>query len=58
MINAKHVALLLGFAFVAVWLARDFGDAILCLAGALLFYVVAAVLSGDLDLTQFQSRFK
>jgi uncharacterized membrane protein (Fun14 family) len=41
-------AALLGFLFVAVWAARDFGDAVLCLIGAAIFYLAAAAYRGEL----------
>ena len=52
----KYLAAVLGFAFVAAWIAFSFGDAILCLLGAALFYAVASFLEGDLDLADLQSR--
>jgi glycopeptide antibiotics resistance protein len=57
MMPVKFFAALLGFGFVAMWIAFDFGNAILCLLGALLFYLVAALLRGELDLAEVQSRF-
>ena len=54
---AKYFAAFLGFAFVGMWIAVDFGAAVLCLLGALLFYGIAAFLQGDLDLEEIQSRF-
>lgn len=53
----KYFAAFLGFAFVAMWITVDFGAAVLCLLGALLFYGVAAFLQGDLDLEEIQARF-
>jgi len=49
-------AAVLGFAFVAAWIAFGFGSAILCLVGAIAFYVVALFLRGDLDLAEIQNR--
>ncbi len=49
-------AAVLGFAFVAAWIAFGFGSAILCLVGAIAFYVAALFLRGDLDLAELQSR--
>lgn len=57
MISAKHIAAVLGFAFVAMWIAIDFEAAILCLVGAFVFWAVTAFLRGELDLTEIQSRF-
>lgn len=49
-------ATLLGFLFVAVWIAGDFGDAILCLIGAAVFFLATAVYHGELDLDDLQRR--
>lgn len=54
---AKYFAAFLGFAFVAMWIAVDFGAGVLCILGAFLFYGVAAFLQGDLDLEEIQGRF-
>jgi hypothetical protein len=54
--NLRHCAALLGFAFVAIWIALGFGYALLCLLGAGVFYALAAVFEGDLDLGELQSR--
>jgi len=54
--NTRHLAALLGFAFVAAWIALNFGYALLCLIGAGVFYALAAVLEGDIDLGELQSR--
>jgi len=54
--NFKNFLSLLGFLFVAAWIAFGFGDAILCLVGAGVFYALGAVLAGDLDLGEVQSR--
>jgi hypothetical protein len=51
-----HFAALLGFLFAAAWAALGFGDAVLCLLGAAVFYTIAAVRVGDLDLTDLQRR--
>lgn len=56
MIDPKYFAAFLGFAFVAMWIAVDFGAAILCLVGAIVFWGIAAYLRGELDLAQVQSR--
>ncbi len=56
MITRKYLAAVLGFAFVAAWIAVGFGDAILCLLGAAIFYAVASFLEGDLDLANLQGR--
>ncbi len=49
-------AALLGFLFVAAWAALDFGDAILCLIGAAVFWAAVAIYHGELDLTDLQQR--
>ena len=54
--NPRHFAALLGFAFVAAWITLSFGYAVLCLLGAGAFYAIAAVLEGDVDLGELQSR--
>jgi predicted alpha/beta hydrolase len=57
MIRRKHLAALLGFAFVAAWVGFSFGAAILCLLGAALFYYAAALVEGEIDLGELQARF-
>ncbi|MEA2181750.1 MAG: hypothetical protein QOF69_935 [Solirubrobacteraceae bacterium] len=52
----RHFAALLGFAFVAVWIAMNLGYALLCLIGAAAFYAIAAVLDGNIDLGELQDR--
>jgi len=52
----QQLAALLGFLFVAAWAALDFGDAILCLIGAAVFYIATAVARGELDLGELQQR--
>jgi hypothetical protein len=52
----RHFAALMGFAFVAAWVTLNFGYALLCLFGAGVFYALAAVLEGDIDLGELQSR--
>jgi len=54
--NTRHLAALLGFAFVAAWIALNFGYALLCLIGAATFYAAAAVLQNDVDLGALQAR--
>ena len=56
--TTKHFLGLLGFAFVAAWIAFNFGYALLCLAGAGAFYAIAAVLEGELDLGDVQQRLR
>jgi hypothetical protein len=58
MMNIKQFLGLLGFLFVAAWIAFNFGYAILCLVGAGVFYAAGAVLQGELDLGEVQSRFQ
>ena len=54
--NPKQLAGLLGFLFVAAWIAFGFGDAILCLIGAAVFYAATALYYGELDLGELQQR--
>jgi hypothetical protein len=56
--TTKHFLGLLGFAFVAAWIAFNFGYALLCLVGAGAFYAIAAVLEGELDLGEVQQRLR
>jgi hypothetical protein len=54
--TTRHFAALMGFAFVAAWIALNLGDALLCAIGAGAFYALAAVLEGDIDLGELQAR--
>ncbi|MBW3608104.1 MAG: hypothetical protein KY463_07070 [Actinobacteria bacterium] len=54
--NVRYFAALIGFAFVAVWIVLNLGYALLCLLGAAVFYALAAVVEGDIDLGELQSR--
>ena len=54
--NPQQLAALLGFLFVAAWAALGFGDAVLCLVGAAVFYAAIAFYRGELDLTELQQR--
>jgi hypothetical protein len=57
MITVKHYLGLLGFLFAAAWIAfHDFGDAVLCLVGAAVFYLIGEVVQGELDLGEMQAR--
>lgn len=56
--NIKQYLALLGFLFVAAWIGFGFGDAVLCLVGAVIFYAVGSVLEGELDLGELQSRMQ
>jgi hypothetical protein len=58
MITVKHYLGLLGFLFVAAWIGFGFGDAILCLVGAAVFYAAAEVMQGELDLGEMQARIR
>jgi hypothetical protein len=52
-----YFAALIGFLFVAAWAALGFGDGVLCLLGAAVFYAVTAFYRGELDLAGVQHRF-
>ncbi len=52
----QQLAALLGFLFVAAWAVLDLGDAVLCLVGAAVFYLVTAFYRGELDLAELQQR--
>lgn len=54
--DRKQFAALLGFLFVAAWIAFNFGYAILCLVGAGVFYVGMAVAQGEVDVGDLQGR--
>ncbi len=56
--NLKQFLGLFGFLFIAVWIAFGFGDAILCLLGGAVFYAVGALLQGEIDLGEVQSRIQ
>lgn len=58
MITLKHYLGLLGFLFVAAWIAFDFGRAVLCLVGAAVFYLIGEVVQGELDLGEMQARIR
>jgi hypothetical protein len=57
-VNLKQYLGLLGFLFVAAWIGFNFGYAVLCLIGAAAFYAAGAVLQGELDLGDVQSRIQ
>ena len=52
----SQLAGLLGFLFVAAWAALGFGDAILCLIGAAVFYLATALYRREIDLDALQQR--
>jgi hypothetical protein len=52
----QHLAALFGFLFVAAWASLGFGDALLCLIGAGVFYLATAFYRGELDLAAVQQR--
>jgi hypothetical protein len=54
--NPQQLAALIGFLFVAAWAALGFGDAVLCLVGAAVFYLATAFYRGELDLAEVQQR--
>jgi hypothetical protein len=51
-----HLAALIGFLFVAAWASLGFGDALLCLIGAVVFYAATAFYHGELDLSSLQQQ--
>lgn len=54
--NPKQLSALLGFLFVAVWVGPGFGDALLCLLGAVVFYAATAFYRHELELSDLQQR--
>ena len=58
MITLKHYLALMGFLFVAAWIGFNFGQAILCLVGAVVFYLIGEVVQGELDLGEMQARIR
>lgn len=58
MMSPGQFAAGIGFAFVAMWIGVDFAAAILCLVGALVFFLGAALLLGQLDLAELQARLR
>jgi hypothetical protein len=52
--TSPQLAAIIGFLFVAAWAALDFGDAILCLVGAAVFYAATAIYRGEIDLASLQ----
>lgn len=53
MISRQQFAIVLGFAFGVVWVLVGFGDALLCLLAAAVFWAVDAYRHGELDLSRF-----
>lgn len=51
-----QLAALIGFLFVAAWVTLGFGDALLCLVGAAVFYAATAFYHGELDLSNLQQQ--
>lgn len=56
--SQRQLLALLGFAFVAAWIAFGFGEALLCLLGAGVFAAAGAVVEGELDLGDLQQRLR
>ncbi|MCP9489278.1 MAG: hypothetical protein MSC31_05320 [Solirubrobacteraceae bacterium MAG38_C4-C5] len=54
----KQFSALLGFLFVAVWVAENVGYALLCLVGATVFGAIGAIVEGELDLGELQGRLR
>lgn len=55
--NRQQFAALIGFLFIAVWIAHGFGNAVLCLVGAAVFWGALAFYRGELSMADLQSRF-
>jgi hypothetical protein len=51
--SSKQFAAALGFAFVTVWITLGFGWAVLCLIGALVFYVATVLIERTTQSTDF-----
>ena len=58
MTDRRLVAAIGGFAFVAAWIGFGFGDALLCLLGAVVAWIAAGILEGQIDLGELQSRLQ
>lgn len=57
MISTRQFLAAVGFAFVAAWIGFDnFGYAVLCLVGLVVFYVAGIYLEGAVDVDEIQSR--
>lgn len=56
--SQPQFAAILGFAFVAVWVASTLGEAVLCLVGAAAFWAVSSYLRGELDLADINERLQ
>lgn len=54
--TSQQFAALLGFLFVAAWAGFGFGDAVLCLIGAIVFLLANAFYRGELDFAAIQER--
>lgn len=55
--TTRQFAALIGFAFVAAWIAFGLADAVLCALAALACHYVAGAFLGDVDFGELQSRF-
>ena len=56
-ISSKQFAAALGFAYVAVWITLGFGWAVLCLIGALTFYLAAVIIERAMQSTDLLAIF-
>jgi hypothetical protein len=56
MISTRLFLAAVGFAFVAVWIGTNFGDAVLCLVGAVVFYIAGIYLEGVIDVDELRER--
>lgn len=57
-ISSKQFAAAIGFAFAAVWIALGFGWAVLCLIGALAFYLAAVIIERALQSTDLVANVR
>lgn len=56
MIDKRLLAAIGGFVFVATWIGLGFGHALLCLLGAVVCWLAAAIVDGKVDLGELQRR--
>lgn len=54
--DRRVLAAAFGFAFVAAWIGFSFGQALLCLLGAAVAWLIVNVVEGKIDLGELQAR--